>query len=108
MGSSIDRTKDTIAGILVDLDAAGLLRPSVVVVTSDHDEEFFECGRSPSDHGPPAPAREWMRSGFRLVGRFPTTANPTGPDMLWELPPLDRGPCPTGFFDPPSPARPSS
>jgi hypothetical protein len=47
------------------------------------------------------------RTKDTIVGRFPTTANPTGPDMLWELPPRDRGPCPTGFFDPPSPARPS-
>ncbi|MFM8410106.1 MAG: sulfatase-like hydrolase/transferase, partial [Alphaproteobacteria bacterium] len=37
-------TDDTIAGILADLDAAGLLRRSVVVVTADHGEEFFEHG----------------------------------------------------------------
>jgi len=37
-------TDDTIAGILADLDAAGLLRRSVVVVTSDHGDEFFEHG----------------------------------------------------------------
>lgn len=37
-------TDDTIAGILGDLDSAGLLRHSVVVVTSDHGEEFLEHG----------------------------------------------------------------
>ncbi len=37
-------TDDTIAGILADLDAAGLLRRSVVVVTSDHGDEFFDHG----------------------------------------------------------------
>jgi len=37
-------TDDTIAGILADLDAEGLLRRAVVVVTADHGEEFFEHG----------------------------------------------------------------
>lgn len=37
-------TDDTVAGILADLEAAGLLRRSVVVVTSDHGDEFFEHG----------------------------------------------------------------
>jgi hypothetical protein len=37
-------TDDTVAGILADLDAAGMLRRSVVVVTSDHGDEFFEHG----------------------------------------------------------------
>jgi len=37
-------TDDTIAGILADLDGAGLLRRSIVVVTADHGEEFFEHG----------------------------------------------------------------
>jgi len=37
-------TDDTIAGVLSDLDAEGLLRRSVVVVTSDHGDEFFEHG----------------------------------------------------------------
>ncbi len=37
-------TDDTIAGILADLDGQGMLRNAVVVVTSDHGEEFFEHG----------------------------------------------------------------
>lgn len=37
-------TDDTIAAILADLESEGLLRNSVVIVTSDHGEEFFEHG----------------------------------------------------------------
>ena len=73
-------------------------------------EDLARCAdlRWVVDHGPSAPEEEWMRSGFRLVGRFRTATNPPREDMLWELPRRDRGPCPTGFFDLPPPAQPSS